>query len=74
MLETEAFVVLPCGHGATVGPVDEEQLFYMMCRGLPEKDAQRMIVEGFVEEVLGRMPADPVRLRVTQAVQRKLAS
>jgi Fe-S cluster assembly protein SufD len=54
--------------------VDEEQLFYMMCRGLPEKDAQRMIVEGFLEEVLGRMPADPVRLRVTQAVQRKLAA
>ena len=74
VLEIEAFDVLRCGHGATVGPVDEEQLFYMMCRGLPEKDAQRMIVEGFVEEVLGRMPADPVRLRVTQAVQRKLAS
>jgi Fe-S cluster assembly protein SufD len=74
VLEIEAFDVLRCGHGATVGPVDEEQLFYMMCRGLPERDAQRMIVEGFLEEVLGRMPADPVRLGVMQAVQRKLAA
>jgi Fe-S cluster assembly protein SufD len=74
VLEIEAFDVLRCGHGATVGPVDEEQLFYMMCRGLPERDAQRMIVEGFLTEVLSRMPADPVRLKVTQAMERKLAS
>jgi Fe-S cluster assembly protein SufD len=73
VLEIEAFDVLRCGHGATVGPVDEEQLFYMMCRGLPERDAQRMIVEGFLTEVLSRMPADPVRLKVAQAMERKLA-
>lgn len=74
VLEIEAFDVLRCGHGATVGPVDEEQLFYMMCRGLPERDAQRMIVEGFLGEVLSRIAADPVRLKVAQAVERKLAA
>lgn len=73
VLEIEAFDVLRCGHGATVGPVDEEQLFYMMCRGLPERDAQRMIVEGFLGEVLSRMAADPIQLKVTQAMERKLA-
>ena len=74
VLEIEAYDVLRCGHGATVGPVDEEQLFYMMCRGVSERDAQRMIVEGFLQEVLERMPADPVRVRVTKAMQRKLAA
>jgi Fe-S cluster assembly protein SufD len=74
VLEIEAFDVLRCGHGATVGPVDEEQLFYMMCRGLPEQDAERMIVEGFFQQVLGNMPGDSVRERVTAAVQQKLAA
>ena len=74
VLEIEAFDVVRCGHGATVGPVDEEQLFYMMCRGLPERDAERMIVEGFLQQVLERMPGESVRDRVTEAVQRKLAA
>jgi Fe-S cluster assembly protein SufD len=74
VLEIEAFDVIRCGHGATVGPVDEEQLFYMMCRGLPEPDAERMIVEGFFQQVLQNMPGDSVRERVTAAVQQKLAS
>ena len=74
VLEIEAFDVLRCGHGATVGPVDEEQLFYMMCRGLPERDAERMIVEGFFQQVLERMPGDSIRDRVTGAVQQKLAA
>jgi len=74
VLEIEAFDVLRCGHGATVGPVDEEQLFYMMCRGLPEPDAQRMIVEGFLQEVLEHVPGDSIRARVTKAVDDKLAA
>jgi Fe-S cluster assembly protein SufD len=74
VLEIEAFDVLRCGHGATVGPVDEEQLFYMMSRGLTEPDAQRMIVEGFLQEVLERIPGDPLPFRVMQAVARKLAA
>ena len=74
VLEIEAFDVLRCGHGATVGPVDEEQLFYMMCRAIPEREAERMIVEGFLQQVLERLPGDSIRDRVTEAVQRKLAA
>ena len=74
VLEIEAFDVVRCGHGATVGPVDEEQVFYMMCRGLPEHDAERMIVEGFFQQVLERIPGESVRDRVTEAVQQKLAA
>jgi Fe-S cluster assembly protein SufD len=74
VLEIEAFDVLRCGHGASVGPVDEEQLFYMMCRGLPERDAESMIVEGFFQQVLERVPDESVRDRVAEAVQQKLAA
>ncbi|MBS1998710.1 MAG: SufD family Fe-S cluster assembly protein, partial [Cyanobacteria bacterium SZAS LIN-2] len=41
-----------CSHGATVGPVDKEQLFYMMSRGLSLKEAEELIVTGFFAQVL----------------------
>jgi len=43
------------GHGATVGQVDEEQLFYLQSRGLSRKDAEETLVEGFVKEILEKM-------------------
>jgi len=45
-----------CTHGATVGPIDPEQFFYLTSRGIPEKEAQFLIVEGFFEDLLGRIP------------------
>ncbi len=62
-----------CTHGATVGPIDEEQLFYLMARGLPRGEAERMIVEGFFEPVLERVPLEGVRERVRAAVEAKLS-
>ncbi|MGH8937401.1 MAG: Fe-S cluster assembly protein SufD [Acidimicrobiia bacterium] len=57
-----------CGHGSTVGPIDEEQRYYLMTRGLPRERADRLIVKGFFEEVLKRFPepalADPLRREV----------
>ncbi len=70
-LEIEANDVR-CTHGATVGPIDEEQLFYLMARGLPRKTAERMIVEGFFEPIMERIPLDAVRERVRGAVDAKL--
>jgi Fe-S cluster assembly protein SufD len=43
-----------CTHGATVGPIDEEQLFYLMSRGLPRHQAERLLVFGFFADVLAR--------------------
>ncbi len=57
-----------CGHGSTVGPLDEEQRYYLMSRGLDEVRADRLQVRGFFEEAIRRLPhaalADPVRERV----------
>ena len=71
-LEIEANDVR-CTHGATVGQVDEDQLFYLMARGLSRHDAERLIIAGFFEPVLERIPAESLRALVTEAVERKAA-
>jgi Fe-S cluster assembly protein SufD len=50
-----------CTHGATVGKVDEEELFYLMCRGLTRVDATRLIVEGFVDPLIAEVPIAGLR-------------
>ena len=72
-LEIEANDVR-CTHGATVGQVDEEQLFYLRSRGLPRPTAEQMIIQGFFEPVLERIPAESLRTAVTSAVERKAAA
>ena len=71
-LEIEANDVR-CTHGATVGQVDEEQIFYLMARGLDRGEAERLIIDGFFEPVLARIPADSLRALVTESVRRKAA-
>ncbi len=61
-----------CTHGATVGRVDREQLFYLMARGLPRPDAERLIVRGFFQDVLDRIELEPVREAVTSALEARL--
>jgi Fe-S cluster assembly protein SufD len=61
-----------CTHGATIGQVDEEQLYYLMTRGLPRREAQRLIVEGFFVPVLDRIPLAGVREQLRTAIERKL--
>jgi len=50
-----------CGHGTTVGHVDDEERFYLMARGVPAEEADRLIVRGFFAEVLDRVPLEGVR-------------
>jgi Fe-S cluster assembly protein SufD len=49
-----------CSHASAVGPIDEEQRFYLESRGVPTDEAERLIVTGFFDEVLGRAPVAPV--------------
>lgn len=62
--------ILRCSHGATVGPVDPEHLFYLESRGIPRPVAERMLVQGFLGEVLDRLPVVQVR----DAVEQELAA
>jgi Fe-S cluster assembly protein SufD len=56
ILEIEAYDVLRCSHGATAGPLDEEQLFYLESRGIPPAEAQTLLVDAFFREVIDRLP------------------
>jgi len=47
-----------CTHGATVAPMDDEQVFYLETRGIPPKEARRLIVQGFLEAALSRLPGE----------------
>lgn len=60
-----------CSHASAVGPVDEEQRFYLESRGVPTDDAERLIVTGFFDEVLSRLPVGGVAplLRATVAAK-----
>lgn len=62
-----------CTHGSTVGKVDPEQLFYLQTRGVPLEEARRLIVYGFFEDVMKRIPFDDVKERLRADVRKKLA-
>jgi len=70
-LEIEADDVR-CSHGATVGQVDPAMMFYLMSRGLSRGQAERLLVFGFFDEVLNRMPVEGVRQRVREAIEEKM--
>lgn len=61
-----------CSHGATVGQLDAEALFYLMSRGLDRERAERLVVLGFLGEVLSRLPLGGVTEKVTKAIAAKL--
>ena len=61
-----------CTHGATVGRVDREQLFYLMARGLSRAEAERLIVRGFFEDVLARVELTPVREALAEALEARI--
>jgi Fe-S cluster assembly protein SufD len=63
-----------CTHGATVGKLEQEPLFYLKSRGIPEKEAERLIVEGFFDPIMQRIPFEGVRARFQQAIHEKTAS
>jgi Fe-S cluster assembly protein SufD len=61
-----------CTHGATLGRVDREQLFYLMARGLPRFEAERLIVRGFFQDVLDRVDLEPVRNALAAALEARI--
>ena len=61
-----------CTHGATVSPLEEEPIFYLLSRGVEPSEARRLILRGFFEQVLGQVP-DAVRGGVAQALEQRLA-
>ena len=72
-LEIETGEVIGAGHASTTGRFDDEQLFYLMARGIPEDQARRLVVRGFFAELIGRIPVDELRERLSAAIEERLA-
>jgi Fe-S cluster assembly protein SufD len=70
-LEIEADDV-KCSHAATFGTLEEEPIFYLMSRGIPRPDAELMVIDGFFDELLARIPFERVRERLKEAMENKI--
>ncbi len=62
-----------CSHAGAVGRVDDEHLFYLQSRGVPTPEAKRLIVMGFLQEVLEMVSLEELRTELEAAVQEKLS-
>jgi Fe-S cluster assembly protein SufD len=71
-LEIETGEIIGAGHASASGRFDEEQMFYLTSRGIPEVQAKRLVVRGFLAEVIERIPATDIRDRLMQGVERRL--
>jgi Fe-S cluster assembly protein SufD len=70
-LEIEADDVR-CSHAATVGHLDQEELFYIMSRGIPRREAERLVVFGFYGDVLSRLPMPGVVRELRDAIEARI--
>jgi Fe-S cluster assembly protein SufD len=61
-----------CSHASTIGPIDEDQRFYLESRGIPPETAERLVVLGFFDEVLAQLPAAASTAQLRQQVAAKL--
>ena len=64
--------VARCGHGATAGALDPDEMFYIMTRGLPRRDAEQLLVRGFYQRVVAAIPEPQVRARVLAALEPRI--
>jgi Fe-S cluster assembly protein SufD len=72
-LEIETGEIVGAGHASATGRFDDEQLFYLRARGIPEEQARRLVVRGFFNEIIAKIAVPAVRERLTEAIERELA-
>ncbi|MCG2622073.1 Fe-S cluster assembly protein SufD [Arthrobacter sp. I2-34] len=73
-LEIETGLIEGAGHASATGRFDDEQLFYLMARGIPEETARRLVVRGFLHEIIQHVKVPELEARLTDAVERELAA
>ncbi|HEX2773324.1 MAG TPA: SufD family Fe-S cluster assembly protein, partial [Micromonosporaceae bacterium] len=71
-LEIETGEVAGAGHASATGRFDDEQLFYLMARGIPEGEARKLVVRGFFAELLNKIPVSELRERLGDAIEARL--
>ena len=71
-LEIDNNDIEKCTHGATVGQIDKEKLFYMMSRGLTEKDATKQVVNGLFSPAMSRINSDLIKNNLNEILEKKM--
>jgi Fe-S cluster assembly protein SufD len=71
-LEIETGEIEGAGHASATGRFDDEQIFYLMSRGVPEVQAKRLVVRGFLADVIVRIPSENLQQRLIKSVENKL--
>jgi Fe-S cluster assembly protein SufD len=72
-LEIETGEIAGAGHASATGRFDDEQLFYLQARGIPEYQARRLVVRGFFGEIIAKIAVPDIRERLTDAIEHELA-
>ncbi|NNH68287.1 Fe-S cluster assembly protein SufD [Nocardia uniformis] len=73
-LEIETGEIVGAGHASATGRFDDEQLFYLRARGIPEEVARRLVVRGFFHEIIQKIAVPEVRERLESAIESELAA
>ncbi|KQQ85224.1 Fe-S cluster assembly protein SufD [Pseudarthrobacter sp. SL88] len=73
-LEIETGLIEGAGHASSTGRFDDEHLFYLMARGIPEDVARRLVVRGFLNEIIQQIKVPALEERLTEAVERELSA
>jgi Fe-S cluster assembly protein SufD len=71
-LEIETGEIVGAGHASATGRFDDEQLFYLRSRGIPEEQARRLVIRGFFGEIISKIAVPEVRERLTAAIETEL--
>ena len=72
-LEIETGEIAGAGHASATGRFDDEQLFYLRSRGIPEEEARRLVVRGFFGGIISQIAVPEIRERLTSAIEHELA-
>jgi Fe-S cluster assembly protein SufD len=72
-LEIETGEIVGAGHASATGRFDDEQLFYLRSRGIPEEQARRLVIRGFFGEIISKIAVPEIRERLTAAIEHELA-
>ena len=72
-LEIETGEIIGAGHASTTGRFDDEQLFYLMSRGIAKEEARRLVIRGFFNEIITQIKNDQIEERLMGRIDAELA-
>ena len=73
-LEIETGDIVGAGHASTTGRFDDEQLFYLMSRGIPSEQARRLVIRGFFAEIVSKLNLEAIEVRVMERIDSELST